>query len=314
VRATILFSEQNCNFSFKAVISYDFFVGLWPRTFDGAAFSTVALETKWANCCFNSTQSVSLDSSPLYTFSCLPFASTEIMQRLFTHLLAGFSLAAVFCLFVPYNDALAAPSQGWVSTATEGGSANLRATPSTRANIVSTLRNGANFNILGERFDAVGYRWYRVQPTAVNLSSTVWLRSDLISFAAPYAAQPRLSCDGAIAETETSLRAVTNTRITSRAQRAHGYTNGPASRPNGFSFILAGSGGSNILASPVMMNRMAAKLIENCADTGLVTFSVGETDGNYVNYGAMPERLVRPFQCSRGAERTPVKWGEQICL
>ncbi len=236
------------------------------------------------------------------------------MKRLFTALLAGASLALTLSLSIPQS-ALARPSQGWVATTTEGGSANLRATPSTSANILATLRNGSPFNIVNERID-VGYRWYQVQPTTINLTSNVWIRADLVSFAAPYAAQPRLSCDGAIAETETSLRSVTNTRITSRNQRPHGYSNGPANRPNGYSFILAGSGGGNILASPVMMNRLAAKLIENCADTGLVTFSVGETDGNYVNYGAMPERLVRPFQCKVGAgsDHTPAKWGEQICL
>ncbi len=235
------------------------------------------------------------------------------MKRLFSSLLTGGFLAIALCLLPQIT--WARPSQGWVSTHTEGGSANLRASFSTSANIVATLRNGSPFNIVNERID-VGYRWYQVQPTTLNLTSNVWIRSDLVSFAAPFAAQPRLSCETAIAETETSIRNVTNARITSRNQRPHGYSNGPVNRPNGYSFILAGSGGSNILASPVMMNRMASKLIENCADTGLVTFSAGETDGNYVNYGAMPERLVRPFQCKIGAEsdRTPVKWGEQICL
>jgi hypothetical protein len=243
------------------------------------------------------------------------------MKRLFATVLTGASFAVALCFFIPQS-ALARPLQGWVATTLEGGSANLRALPSTSANVLATLRNGSSFSIVNERID-VGYRWYQVRPTAVNLTANVWIRSDLVSFAAPFAAQPRLSCNEAIAQTETSLKAIANTRIISRSQRRHGYPDGPSNRPNSYGFTLAGSGGNNILASPVLMNRMAVELIENCPDTGLVTFSLGETDSQYVNYGFMPERLVRPFQCKVVATEDgsanesasgSAKWGEQICL
>jgi uncharacterized protein YgiM (DUF1202 family) len=239
------------------------------------------------------------------------------MKRLLATVLTGASLAVALCLSLPQN-ALARPSSGWVSTTIEGGSANLRSSPSTRSNILATLRNGSSFSIVNERFDTAGYRWYQARPSTTNLSSSVWIRSDLVSFTPAFSAQPRLSCDTAIAETENSIKAVVNTRIISRNQQPNGYTDGPtANRPNSVNFILAGSGGENILASPVFMNQMATQLIENCPDTASVMFSVGETDNNYLNYGIMAERMVRPFQCKLGPNSDRaynIKWGEQICL
>lgn len=236
------------------------------------------------------------------------------MKHVLTSLWMGASLAVALCLAVPHS-ALARPSSGWVATTLDGGSANLRAAPDISASVLATIRNGSAFNIVNEKLDTAGYRWYQVLPTTVNPASTVWIRSDLVSFAAPFPARPRLSCDTAIAETEKSIRAVANTQITTRNERPHGYADGPTGRPNGFSFILSGSGGNNILASVVFMNLMAAQLMENCPTTGLVAFSVGQGDGNYVNFGLMPERMVRPFQCKLGAERdrAPAQWGEQIC-
>ncbi|PZO59521.1 MAG: hypothetical protein DCF15_03755 [Phormidesmis priestleyi] len=241
------------------------------------------------------------------------------MKRLLTNLLSsllfGAGCATALNLATPQS-AWASPERGWVSTTLDGGSANLRAAPTTGAGVLATLRNGSPFNIISERFDAAGYKWYQAQPTTINLTNSLWIRSDLVSLVAPFPATPRLSCDAAIAQTEQQIRAVPNTRIETRNQRSHGYTDGPANRPSSFTFILAGSGGNNVLASPVLMNAMASKLIENCATTGLVAFSVGAGDSNYLNYGAMPERLVRPFQCKLGpnSDRGPAKWGEQICL
>jgi hypothetical protein len=239
-----------------------------------------------------------------------------VMKRLFATVLTGASLAVALCLSLPQN-ALARPSSGWVSTTIEGGSANLRSSPSTRSAILATLRNGSSFSIVNERFDTAGYRWYQARPSTTNLASSVWIRSDLVSFTPAFSAQPRLSCDTAIAETESSLKRVENTRIVRRTQQPISRSDGPANRPNHMSFVLEGSGGNNILASPVFMNQMATQIIENCPDTASVLFGLEDTDNNYINYGLMPERLVRPFQCKQGAnsDRTyTIKWGEQICL
>ncbi len=239
----------------------------------------------------------------------------QLVTNLLSSLLVGASCAIAFNISTPQS-AWARPDRGWVSTTIDGGSANLRSAPTTSAGVLATLRNGSPFNIVNERFDTAGYRWYQAQPTTINLTNSLWIRSDLVSFVAPFPASPRLSCDAAIAQTEQQIRAVPNTQITTRNQRPHGYTDGPANRPSSFTFILGGSGGSNILASPVLMNSMASQLIENCASTGLVAFSVGANDDNFTNYGLMPERLVRPFQYKLGpdSERSPAQWGEQIRL
>lgn len=226
---------------------------------------------------------------------------------------AGLALSVSLGLSQP---AAAAPSAGWVSTTIEGGVANLRLAPSTGASVQATAQNGSRFSIVKEQFDSIGYRWYQVRPDGITPTAAVWIRADLVSFVPPFPAQPRLSCDNAIAETEKTIRAVANTQIRTRNQRPHGYPNGPAARPDGYSYILAGSGAANVLASPVLMNQLAAQIIENCPRTGLVAFSNGLTDSSFINYGWMPGRLVRPFQCRLGpaADRGPAQWGESICL
>lgn len=237
------------------------------------------------------------------------------MKRLFTHAFTGASFTLALCLSLTQT-AFARPADGWVSTTVDGGGANLRAAPSTRSAIQATAVNGTRFSIVDQQDDQAGYRWYQVRPVSVNPTSPVWIRSDLVSFAGPIAAQPQRSCGDAIAQTEQRLRAFPNTEIRTRTQRTHGYSDGPAGRPDGYSFILMGSGAPSVLASPAAMNSIAAQLIENCSEAGLVSFSAAPTDSGYVNYGFMPGRLVRPFQCKLGAnsDRGPAEWGEQICL
>lgn len=239
---------------------------------------------------------------------------------------AGLALALVL---TATQQAVARPTTGWVSTTIEGGSANLRSGPSLSNPVQTTARNGSRFQILNEQFDSVGYRWYQVRPDSVTLASAVWVRSDLVSFTAPFAAQPRIDCASATNETITRITAVPGTVFSTRAPTPHGYTDGPTAKPNGISYVLDGSGAANILASPVFMNSLATLQIENCPQVGLVTFSEGtvdafstdlenlsDSDASFINYGAMPGRLVRPFQCKvgPGSDRGPARWGEMICL
>ncbi len=245
---------------------------------------------------------------------------TGICSKLFL----GTGLAFALCLAAT-PQAIARPSIGWVATTLEGGSANLRSGPSTSNPVQATARNGSRFQILNERFDSVGYRWYQVRPDAVAPASTVWMRSDLASFTAPFAAQPRIDCASAVSEIITRFTAagaVFSTRDTS----LQGYTDGPTARLTGTNYVLAGPGAANILASPVFMNALATLEIESCPHIGLVTFSEGtvdafsiglsDSDAVLINYGVMPERLVRPFRCKvgPGADRGPAQWGEMICL
>lgn len=234
-------------------------------------------------------------------------------------LLSGFCTAAVLsaALCTLPLQALAQPTEGWISTTVEGGVANLRSQPTSIADVRATAKNGSRFSIIGSAVDSVGYVWYQIRPSVVTPTDSVWVRSDLVSFVAPIAAQPKKSCDSAIAQVEDQLRAVPNVQIVERSQNRHGYRiNVPPGRQDIASFRLGGSGAANVMASTVLMNGMAAQMIENCPTTGIVSFSIPSYADGYVHFGYMPENTVRPFQCRRGPtsnEGLP-SWGERNCL
>lgn len=212
--------------------------------------------------------------------------------------------------------AAAAPTQGWISTTLEGGVANLRSQPQSTAPVQATARNGSAFDILGDRTDEVGYTWFQIRPAGITPTEQTWVRSDLVSFAEPIAAAPTMSCDGAIVQVETQLRAVPNVSILQRRSSQHFYRNNvPSDRQGMASFDLGGSGAASVMASRVLMNQMAAQIIENCPETGLVSFLSDDYEDGYIHYGYMPEGTVRPFQCRRDVNRNTnlPDWGERIC-
>ena len=239
---------------------------------------------------------------------------TSSLSTLCSKLFLGATLS-VSLAFTFAGSASARPAMGWVSTTTDGGSANLRSGPSTSTAIQSTARNGSRFDIVNEQFDATGYRWYQVRSISVTPATAVWIRADLVSFTAPFAAQPKQSCDAAIDATIQKLTAVAGTQFRTQDPVAHGYPDGPTNRPNSLRYGLSGSGAANVLASPVFMNSLATNLIENCPQIGLVNIGADGSDA-FINYGAMPERLVRPFQCKLGpnVRSGPVSWGQSICI
>ncbi|MGB7251115.1 MAG: SH3 domain-containing protein [Phormidesmis sp.] len=235
------------------------------------------------------------------------------MKCFLTGLFAIVSLTTALSLT---QSAFARPERGWISTTLEGGVANLRDSPSTAADVRATARNGSQHSIVDQQTDSAGYVWYQVQPvSSVTPSGDVWVRSDLMSFVAPIAVQPRRSCDVALSQVESQIRGVANTQIRERRRDDHGYQNGPAGRSELISFTVAGGGAASIMASSVLMNQMAAQLIENCPSVGLVSFADSANLNGYVHYGYMPERMVRPFQCRVGAnsDRGLPEWGERNC-
>ena len=239
----------------------------------------------------------------------MPRSLFNLCSKLFLGASLSVSLAFAFA-----ESAVARPAMGWVATTTDGGSANLRSGPSTSTAIQATARNGSRFDIVTEQFDSAGYRWYQVRPTSVTPATAVWIRADLVSFTAPFAAQPKQRCAAAIDATIQRVTAVEGTVFSTQDPVAHGYPDGPTNRPNSLRYGLGGSGAANILASPVFMNSLATNLIENCPQIGLVNIGEDGSDA-FINYGAMPERLVRPFQCKLGPDsrRGPVSWGQSIC-
>ena len=151
--------------------------------------------------------------------------------------------------------------------------------------------------------------------SSVTPTSDVWLRSDLVSLVAPIAAQPQISCDNAIAQTESKIRSVYNTQISARTLNGHGYSgNVPSDRPDSFRFVLANEGAKSVLASPVLMNQLSAQLIESCPSVGLVTFATASDLANNAAYGYMPGRIVRPFSCTNNSAAVGPSWGEKVCF
>jgi len=235
-------------------------------------------------------------------------------KRLLTGFVTAVALSVAFWT-LPQR-ALAQPAEGWISTTLSDGFANLRSQPNPTADIQATARNGSRFSILDTATDEIGYVWYQIRPSSVTPTATVWVRSDLVSFVGPIATQPRKSCDSAIAQVENQIRNVRNVQITARSQGLHGYqTNVPLNRSGIASFRLDGSGAANLMASTVLMNSMAAQVIENCPTTGIVSFSSPSYADDYIHFGYMPENTVRRFQCRRGPGRNdgPPNWGDRNC-
>ena len=117
------------------------------------------------------------------------------------------------------------------------------------------------------------------------------------------------------AQTESKIRSVYNTQISARTLDNHGYAgNVPAGRTQGYRFSLSNEGADSVMASPVLMNQLAAQLIESCPTVGLVTFSASSNRVEDAAYGYMPGRLVRPFGCRAAGSGVPSTWGERLCL
>lgn len=213
--------------------------------------------------------------------------------------------------------AIAATQWAWVSPSMADSTVNLRSGPGTEFSIQLSSPLGTRLIVLGSQRQPLGNRdlWYQVR-SPKNEQEKVWIRSDFLSFTAPFQAQPQQSCEGAIAQTKERLGAVPKNQLLKQTTGNHGYLDGPPQRPKSFALILQGSGAANVLASPVFMNQLASNLMENCLTLGLVSYSIGETDSGYLNYGLMPGRLVRPFQCKTGPDfdHGPSNWGQQICL
>ncbi len=236
------------------------------------------------------------------------------MKRLIASLLTVASLTTALSMALAQR-ASAMPQKGWVSTTIEGGVANLRSGPSINTATQVTAANGSPFSIVREQKDSAGYTWYQVRLAAsVMPTSDVWLRSDLVSLVAPIAAQPQISCDNAIAQTESKIRSVFNTQIGTRTLDDHNYSGNVPSRPDSFRFVLTNEGANSVLASPVLMNQLAAQLIESCQTVGLVTFTTASDLTNNASYGYMPERMVRPFSCRTGSTSVAPDWGEKVCF
>lgn len=200
----------------------------------------------------------------------------------------------------------------WISTFDPGGYVNLRQAPSTNARVADRLTNATSIESLQTRLARDGFHWYQVE-TGKGLG---WIRSDFTSPVGPVSPRASLSCNDSLGETEQRLRAVPNAELVSSDRRAHQYESGPINRTQVQHFIVAGRASDDIMTSPVMQSQIAAQLIQNCPDLGLVRFSVSETDWSE-DYGLMHGGMVKAFRCiemTTEMDTVGLDWGDRVCL
>ncbi|AFY58933.1 hypothetical protein Riv7116_6606 [Rivularia sp. PCC 7116] len=89
------------------------------------------------------------------------------------------------------------------------------------------------------------------------------------------------------------------------------YQNLPKERSVQYQFTVGGSGGKNIVYSPVFMSKISKNIISNCNNIGSVKFEVDQTD-NRVAYGLVKDS-VKKFDCTSPTAKSKLKWGEISC-
>lgn len=200
----------------------------------------------------------------------------------------------------------------WISTFDPGGYVNLRKAPSTSARIADRLTNATPVESLQTKLAGDGFYWYQVD-TGKGLG---WIRSDFTSPVAPVSPRASLSCDDTLGKVEQRLRAVPNAELVSSDRRDHQYKSGPINRSQIQTFSLTGPASEDIMTSPVMQSQIAAQLIQNCSNIGLVRFGISETDW-FEDYGLMHGGMVKAFRCvemTADMSSMELDWGDRVCL
>lgn len=128
-----------------------------------------------------------------------------------------------------------------------------------------------------------------------------------------------------VVETEECVKAITSGENQLRAVRQltlelseidNGNVSGtpPEGRPNQHAFGLKGEKASSVLSSPVLMNTIATRIIDNCNSISSVSFGVWQT-GWLVVYGLIENEGVKIFKCPEDYNYDPetdrdLIWGE----
>ena len=89
------------------------------------------------------------------------------------------------------------------------------------------------------------------------------------------------------------------------------YENIPKERSSQYQFTVGGSGGKNIMYSPVFMSDISKNIISNCNNIGSVKFEVDQTD-NRIAYGLVNDS-VKKFDCTAPTDKSKLKWGQVSC-
>lgn len=126
-----------------------------------------------------------------------------------------------------------------------------------------------------------------------------------------------LSCNYALIAAHSTLFNVKNLNslnLTPTKVTAY-YPDNSTGRPDGYKFLMDGSGGYDILASSKLMERVSSAIITNCPTVSMVSFSA-KPEGD-VTYGLVNDK-VQEFDCYEayelGQSHNPKPlWGYEAC-
>jgi hypothetical protein len=130
-----------------------------------------------------------------------------------------------------------------------------------------------------------------------------------------YSASPsniKQQCLSAITEAKNKLENGRQLKITSFYINDVGSSDHPQNRPHALSFSMQGASVGSVLTSPVFMNSIAEKVINNCNSVSMVAFALTDTDWAEA-FGLMPNQKVEPFKCPSYIEDIYThnyRWGE----
>ncbi|MBV6624609.1 MAG: hypothetical protein KI793_17010 [Rivularia sp. (in: Bacteria)] len=120
-------------------------------------------------------------------------------------------------------------------------------------------------------------------------------------------------CQGAIDAGKTEVANISGIGVnkSSKNDISSIYQNVPKERSTQYQFTVGGSGGKNIMYSPVFMTKISKNIISNCNNIGSVKFEVDQTD-NRIAYGLVKDS-VKKFDCTAASANSKLKWGEISC-
>ncbi len=228
------------------------------------------------------------------------------------------STALVTAMVTAPYAAIALPSSVWVSTNDSEGYVNIRARATTRSAIQGKAANGMKLTVASKTKDSEGYHWYQIR----SEQAQGWVRSDFLSFTAPFQLNPGASaCQSAVTTVQNRLESVNNVTFKKLITRDTWHKNAPAGRTQVYTFSMQGDGVGGVMNSQVMSSQLAGEVIAKCPSVGLVVFNSWRSDW-IAEYGLMPGGLIRQFtncpmlldgsgRIDRFAEP---KWGEATCF
>jgi len=130
-----------------------------------------------------------------------------------------------------------------------------------------------------------------------------------------YSASPsniKQQCLSAITGAKNKLENGRQLKIISSHINDVGSSDHPQNRPHALNFTMQGASVGSVLTSPVFMNSIAEKVINNCNSISMVAFALTDTDWAEA-FGLMPNQKVEPFKCPSYIEDIYThnyRWGE----